>query len=211
MPLDHPIRVAVADDHPIARQGIATLVDSAGDMRIVAELPDGESALALTDGADVLLIDLRLPGMDGLEATRRLRDAHADVDVVILTAFDDPRSATEAVEAGARGYVLKTAGGDEILETVRMVARGHVVFGAHVWESLAGNEQPSGDKEVQLSPRASQVLRLLSRGLGNREIGEELGVSVETVKTHIERLYKRLGVNGRTDAVAKALRAGLIE
>lgn len=212
MQTDHLIRVAVADDHPIARQGLATLVDSADDMMIVAEVPDGESALALTDGADVLLIDLRLPGIDGLEATRRLRDAHAAVDVVILTAFDDPRSATEAVHAGARGFVLKTAGGDEILETVRMVARGHVVFGGDVWEALAGRqEEASSDEEIQLSPRASQVLQLLSRGLGNREIGEELGVSVETVKTHIERLYKRLGVNGRTDAVAKALRAGLIE
>jgi DNA-binding NarL/FixJ family response regulator len=215
MRVDRPIRVAVADDHPIARQGVVTLIESAEDMTVVGEAVDGESALALADGAsgepDVLLIDLRLPGIDGLETTRRLGETHANVDVVILTAYDDPRAITEAVEAGAKAYVLKTAEGERILETVRMVANGHVVFDSAVWKALGEEEERSGAEEIHLSARGNDVLMLLSKGLGNREIAQELGLSIETVKTHAERLYKRLGVTTRTDAVAKALRAGLID
>ena len=205
------IRVAVADDHPIARQGIAALIDSADDMTVVAQVPDGESALALTDGADILLIDVRLPGMDGLETTRQLREADADIDVVIITAMDDAGCAAEAVQAGAKAYLLKTAEGDEILETVRMVAHGHVVFAEDTWQALTARQEPSDIDDVHLSPRANGVLVLLSKGLSNRQIAEEFGISIETVKTHVERLYKRLGVATRTDAVAKALRAGLID
>src|SRR5205085_1096604 len=184
------------------------------DMTLDGEVSDGESALALADldePPDVLLIDLRLPGIDGLETTRRLHEAHSDVGVLILTAHDDPRAIADAVHAGANAYVLKTADVDQILETVRMVAHGHVVFDASVWEELAAREESSEQEEIQLSPRAHEVLVLLSWGLSNREIAGELGVSSETVKTHVERLYKRLGVSTRTDAVAKALRAGLIE
>ncbi len=212
---DRPIRVAVADDHPIARQGVVALIETAEDMTVVGEAVDGESAVALAGRAsgepDVLLIDLRLPGIDGLEATRRLGETHAGVDVVILTAFDDPRSIAEAVQAGAKAYVLKTAEGEQILETVRMVASGHVVFDSAVWRALGEDEERPDAEEIHLSPRGNEVLVLLSKGRGNREIAEELGLSIETVKTHIERLYKRLGVTTRTDAVAKALRAGLID
>ncbi len=215
MDSDRPIRVAVADDHPIARQGVVALIETTEDMTVVGEAVDGESALALADRAsrepDVLLIDLRLPGIDGLETTRRLSVTHAGVDVVILTAFDEPRSIAEAVHAGAKAYVLKTAEADEILETVRMVARGHVVFDSAMWSALSEEEERSDTEEIHLSPRGKEVLLLLSKGLGNREIAEQLGLSIETVKTHIERLYKRLDVASRTDAVAKALRAGLIE
>jgi DNA-binding NarL/FixJ family response regulator len=212
---DGPIKVAVADDHPLARQGVVTLIQSAKDMTVVGEAVDGESALELVDRGsgepDVLLMDLRLPGIDGLETTRRLGETHAEVDVVILTAYDEPRSIAEAVHAGAKAYVLKTAEGEEILETVRMVARGHVVFDSAMWDALSEEEERSDTEEIHLSPRGSEILVLLSKGFGNREIAEELGVSIETVKTHIERLYKRLGVTTRTDAVAKSLRAGLIE
>ncbi len=215
MDSDRPIRVAVADDHPIARQGVVALIETTEDMTVFGEAVDGESALALADRAsgepDVLLIDLRLPGIDGLETTRRLGETHAGVDVVILTAYDEPRSIAEAVHAGAKAYLLKTAEGEEILETVRMVARGHVVFDSAMWSALSAEDESSDTEEFHLSPRGKQILVLLSKGLGNREIAEELGLSIETVKTHIERLYKRLGVPTRTDAVAKALRAGLIE
>jgi DNA-binding NarL/FixJ family response regulator len=214
---DQPIRVAIADDHPIARQGVVTLISSTEDMTVVGEVADGESALALADredAPDVLMLDLRLPGIDGLETTRRLHAAHAEVGALILTAYDDPHAVAEAVQAGARAYVLKTAAVEQILETIRMVARGHVVFDSAVWETLSHHEETpatSSGQEISLSPRTKEVLILLSWGLGNREIADELALSIETVKTHVERLYKRLGVTTRTDAVAKALRAGLIE
>jgi len=211
---DQLIRVAVADDHPIARQGVVTVVSSAEDMTVVGEVADGESALALADrenAPDVLMLDLRLPGIDGLETTRRLHQTHAEVGALILTASDDPHAVAEAVQAGAKAYVLKTAAVEQILETIRMVARGHVVFDSAVWETLSAHEETPATEDIPLSPRTKEVLILLSWGLCNREIAEELGLSVETVKTHIERLYKKLGVTTRTDAVAKALRAGLIE
>jgi DNA-binding NarL/FixJ family response regulator len=210
------IRVGIAEDHPIARQGLIQLLETTDDIVVVGEASDGESAIHLADPGsgepDVILIDVRMPGMDGLEATRRLARLHPEVSVVILTAYDDQQSITEALRAGAKGFVVKTAGGEEILETVRMVARGHVVFDSSVWSILGSEGEDEADPgKVQLSRREYEVLQLLSRGLGNREIAQELGLSIETVKTHIERLFKRLGVTTRTDAVAKALRAGIIE
>jgi DNA-binding NarL/FixJ family response regulator len=190
------------------------LIESTDDIVVAGEASDGEAAIHLADAGsgepDVILIDVRMPGIDGLEATRQLTKLHPDVGVVILTAYDDPGSITEALRAGAKAFVLKTAEADEILETVRMVARGHVVFDSSVWSALGGADDASSEN-IKLSPREYEVLQLLSRGLGNREVAEELGVSIETVKTHIERLYKRLGVTTRTDAVAKALRSGIIE
>jgi DNA-binding NarL/FixJ family response regulator len=182
------------------------------DMVVVGEATDGESAVHLPEDAsevpDVLLVDVRMPGIDGLEVTRRISERYPDVGVVIITALDDPRSASQAVRAGARAYVVKTAEPEEILETVRMVAHGHVVFDSSVLQAI-GRE--SSEPSLQLPRRETEVLQLLSRGLGNREIAEELDVSLETVKTHIERLFKHLGVTSRTDAVAKALRSGLID
>jgi DNA-binding NarL/FixJ family response regulator len=154
---------------------------------------------------------VRMPGIDGLEATRQLAHHHPDVGVVILTAYDDPGSVTEALRAGAKAFVPKTSEGEEILETVRMVASGHVVFASSVWSALGEEDDASNRGIAELSPREYEVLELLSRGFGNREVAAKLGLSVETVKTHIERLYKRLDVTTRTDAVAKALRAGIIE
>jgi DNA-binding NarL/FixJ family response regulator len=182
------------------------------DMVVVGEATDGESAVHLPEDAtevpDVLLVDIRMPGIDGLEVTRQITERYPNVSVVIITAYDDARSASQAVRAGARAFVLKTAEPQEILETVRMVAHGHVVFDSTVLQAL-GRE--TGQSGVQLPRREMQVLQLLSRGLGNKEIAEELNVSLETVKTHVERLFKHLGVTSRTDAVAKALRTGLID
>jgi DNA-binding NarL/FixJ family response regulator len=185
---------------------------TAEDMVVVGEATDGESAIHLPEVAsevpDVLIVDVRMPGVDGLEVTRQIHQRYPDVNVVIITAYDDPRSASQAVRAGARAYVLKTAEPEEILETIRMVAHGHVVFDSSVLQALS---RESEQQTLQLPRREIQVLQLLSRGKGNREIAEQLDVSVETVKTHVERLFKHLGVTSRTDAVAKALRTGLIE
>ena len=209
------IKVVVAEDHPIARHGIVQLLEGTEEFVVVGEAPSGEAALDLaegiTSGPTIFLVDLRLPGIDGLETTRRLASVCPDAGVVILTAFEDTRSMVEAVRAGAKAYVVKSARRDEILDTVRMVAHGHVVFASGVWDALAHQGTAPDAGTARLTRRESQVLTLLSRGLTNREIADELGLSAETVKTHLERLYKRLGVNARTDAVAKAFRSGLLE
>lgn len=212
--MDKVIRVGIAEDHPIARQGLVQLLESAEDMVVVGQAADGQEALELAESEtgepDVMLVDVRLPDIDGLEVTRRLTREHPDLGVVVLTAYDEPGYLTEAVIAGAKAYMLKTAEGDEVLETVRMVASGHAVFDAKVWDAL-GNEGRSTGREYGLTEREMDVLRLLGSGYGNRDIAQRLGLSTNTVKTHVERIFKRLGVGDRTDAVAKAFRAGIID
>ncbi len=202
----------VVDDHPLTRGGIVHLLETTDDLLVVGQASSGEAVLDLADGPDegpdVLLVDLRMPDLDGLEITRRLTEKHSNVRVVILTAHDDDRMASEAALAGARAYVLKTAEGEELVETVRMVANGHAVFDTSVLRALA--HESSAPAVETMSAREREVLLLLARGLKNRQIAEELELSPETVKTHIERLFRRLGASDRTDAVARALRSGVI-
>jgi DNA-binding NarL/FixJ family response regulator len=208
------IRVGVAEDHPLAREGLVQLLESAGDMVVVGEAADGEEAMELAGSEagepEVFLVDIRLPGIDGLEVTRRLSRQHPDVQVIILTAYEDPAYATEAVRAGAKAYVLKTAEGEEVLDTVRMVAHGHAVLDNSVWDALADEGKSRGER-YGLTRREMDVLRLLGRGYRNRQIAESLGLSPTTVKTHVARIFKRLEVSDRTDAVVKAFRLGIIE
>jgi DNA-binding NarL/FixJ family response regulator len=211
---DKVIRVGVAEDHPLAREGLVQLLESAEDIVIVGEAADGEEALELADSVggepDIFLVDINLPGMDGLEVTRRLSDMHPDVRVIIITANEDPAYATEAVKAGAKAYVLKSADGEEVLDTVRMVAHGHAVLDRRAWNAQA-EQGHSGAEQFGLTAREMDVLRLLGKGYRNREIAESLGLSPTTVKTHIARIFKRLEVSDRTEAVVKVLRLGIIE
>jgi len=211
---DRVIRVGVAEDHPLAREGLVQLLESADDIVIVGEAADGEEALKLADSVagepDIFLVDIRLPGIDGLEVTRRLSDEHPDVRVIILTANEDPAYATEAMKAGAKAYVLKSAEGEEVLDTVRMVAHGHAVLDRNVWNALAEQGRSRGE-QFGLTAREMDVLSLLGKGYRNREIADSLGLSPTTVKSHVARIFKRLGVSDRTDAVVKAFRLGIIE
>jgi len=211
---DKVIRVGVAEDHPLAREGLVQLLESAEDIVIVGEAADGEEALKLADSItgepDIFLVDIRLPGIDGLEVTRRLKDEHPDVRVIILTANEDPAYATEAMKAGAKAYVLKSAEGEEVLDTVRMVAHGHAVLDRRAWKAL-GEQGRSRGEQFGFTAREMDVLRLLGKGYRNREIAESLGISPTTVKTHVARIFRRLEVNDRTDAVVTAFRLGIIE
>jgi DNA-binding NarL/FixJ family response regulator len=211
---DRVIRVSVAEDHPLAREGLVQLLESAEDIVIVGEAADGEEALELADSVggepDIFLVDIQLPGIDGLEVTRRLSDEHPHVRVIILTANEDPAYATKAVRAGAKAYVLKSADGEEVLDTVRMVAHGHAVLDRGVWNSLAERGR-SRREQFGLTAREMDVLRRLGKGYRNREIAESLGLSPTTVKTHVARIFKRLDVSDRTDAVVTAFRLGIIE
>jgi DNA-binding NarL/FixJ family response regulator len=211
---DKVIRVGVAEDHPLARESLVHLLESAEDFVIVGEAADGEEALGLADSVagepEIFLVDMGLPGMDGLEVTRRLSDEHPDVRVIILTTNEDPADATEAMKAGAKACVLKSADGEEVLETVRMVAHGHAVLDRGVWDARAEQRRARAG-QFGLTAREMDVLDLLGRGYRNREIAESLGLSQSTVKTHVARIFKRLDVSDRTDAVVTAFRLGIIE
>jgi DNA-binding NarL/FixJ family response regulator len=210
------IKVAIADDHSLVRQGLRRYLDTADDIKVVGEAATGEEALALVEKAspDIVLLDIRMPEMDGLEAARRVRDRFPEVGVIMLTAYDDRQFVVEAVRAGARGYVLKARDAEHLIQTVRLVAGGNMVIDPQLVVALA--EELSTVKERDrkaetLTAREIEVLQLLAFGHTNRDIAEKLFISPDTVKTHLEHIFEKLGASDRTAAVAEALRRRLIE
>jgi DNA-binding NarL/FixJ family response regulator len=212
------IKVLIADDHTLVRQGIRQYLEMAGDIEVTDEADDGTQVLELLEKADslpdVALIDLRMPGMDGVETCRRIREQFPDVEVVMLSAYDDRQFVVESVRAGARGYVLKTRDAEDLIQTVRLVASGNLVIDPDLVVALA--EELSQVKERNrraetLTARELEVLQLLAFGRTNREIAEELELSPDTVKTHLTHIFEKLGESDRTAAVAEALRRHLIK
>jgi DNA-binding NarL/FixJ family response regulator len=203
------IRVLVADDHPIVRSGIVALLQTAGDVEVVAEASTGEEAveLATRHDPDVVLMDLRMPGIDGDEATARILAARPGTRVLILTTYESDDSILTAIEAGASGYLLKAAPQDEILAGLRAVARGDVALAPRIAALLV---QRVKTPAPSLSPRETEVLRLVAAGRSNPEIAATLFVSEATVKTHLLHVFEKLGVNDRTRAVTRAMELGLI-
>jgi DNA-binding NarL/FixJ family response regulator len=210
---DGVIRIGVADEHALARTGLVSLLRSNEGMSVVGEVADGAAAfdLACDEQPDVMVVDLRMTDIDGFEITRRISARRPSVAVVVVGPRGGEREAGPAIEAGARAYVLRTTPPEEVLETVRMVASGHVVLPGQA--TLAFVEAEAGDRGGTpiLSTRELDVLRLLARGFTNRQIAGTLVLSVETVKTHVERLIRRLGAADRTEAVAIGFRSGLLE
>lgn len=203
------IRVLVADDHPVVRSGIAALVGAADDLELVGEATDGLAAvsLALTTRPDVVLMDLRMPGIDGDEATARILAADDRIRVLILTTYETDASIIPAIEAGASGYLLKAAPEAEILAGIRSVAAGGMALAPSIAAALvrrAATPPPS------LSPRELEVLRLVASGRSNPEIAEALFLGEATVKTHLQHVFGKLGVADRTRAVTKAMELGLL-
>lgn len=203
------IRVLVADDHPIVRGGIVALLSAAGDMTVVAEAADGLEAVRLAGehAPDVVLMDLRMPGIDGDEATARILAATPSARVVILTTYESDASILTAIEAGASGYLLKAAPQEEILAGVRSVARGEVALAPSIAAKLV---QRVARPAVTLSPRETEVLALVAQGSSNPEIARQLFLSEATVKTHLLHVFEKLGVSDRTRAVTRAMELGLL-
>lgn len=203
------IRVLVADDHPIVRGGIVALLGAADDIEVVGESADGLSAVA--DAAalspDLVLMDLRMPGLDGDEATARILAADPRIRVVILTTYETDGSILTAMEAGASGYLLKAAPQEEILAGVRSVARGEVALAPSIATMLVRHV---GRQSVTLSPRETEVLALVAHGLSNPEIAKRLFLGEATVKTHLVHVFDKLGVGDRTRAVTRAMELGLL-
>ena len=193
------ITVLIVDDHPLVRAGLRGLLSATDDLAVVAEAGDGETAmaLALVHAPDVVLMDLSMPGIDGVEATRRLLQASPRLPVVILTSFQGEARVAEAMRSGAIGYLLKDSDPDEVLGAIRAAAAGEVPIDPRVARALLPTA--SGIRPV-LSARESEVLRLITDGLSNKQIASQLGIAERTVKVHAGNIFRQLGVADRTSA-----------
>jgi two-component system, NarL family, response regulator LiaR len=205
------IRVVLADDHALVREGTAELLGRAGDILVVGQAADGREAVRLATALrpDVLVIDLAMPGLDGLEATRRVLAAVPGTAVLALTAHDEEPYVRAMLDAGARGYLTKSARGHQVVDAIRTVAHGGVVMGGPNVLERALRDGGRGERSP-LSPRELDVLRAAARGLGNKQIGRELGLSARTVQTHLTSIFAKLGVASRTEAVLYAIERGWV-
>ena len=203
------IRVLVVDDHPVVRDGLRGMLDGQPDLDVVGEAADGEQALAAVArcAPDVVLMDLRMPVLDGVGAIRRLAADHPEVRVLVLTTYDEDHEIVRAVEAGATGYLLKDMPREELLRAIRAAARGESVLAPHVAARLLGRLRAPA---AEPSERELEVLALVARGLTNRAIARQLHISEATVKTHLVHAFAKLNVDDRTAAVTAALERGLL-
>jgi len=194
------ITVLLVDDHQMVRTGLATLLGSTDDIRVVAQSGDGADAVAEASRTrpDVVLMDLSMPGVDGVEATRQILAEQSEVKVVVLTSFADRGRVSDALAAGAVGYLLKDCEPAELLAAVRAAHAGHVPIDPRVAGVLLPDT--TSRPEDAMSPRELEVLRLVAQGLANKQIGRRLGISERTVKAHLGRVFRQLGVADRTSA-----------
>ncbi|GGT85987.1 response regulator transcription factor [Streptomyces violascens] len=210
------LKVIVADDQAAVREPLAAVLGLSGDIEVVAAAADGSQVLTAVAGGpvDVVLMDLRMPVMDGIEATRRLTEEHPEVAVVVLTTFADDDSILAALSAGARGYLTKNAGREDIARAIRAAAAGQSVLDREVQDRLLATARTKAPTPQQplpgdITPREREVLTLIGQGLPNRAIAEKLFISEATVKTHINNLFAKADIRDRADAVRRAIAAGL--
>lgn len=201
------IRVMTADDHPVVRTGISAIVANQPDMSVVAEAVDGVDAVTMYDrySPDVVLMDLRMPRLDGVAATRAIVEAHPEARVVALTSYEGDADIYRALDAGACGYLIKDMVGSDVVGAIRSAAAGRRVVPPAVAGRLA-----EFTPRVDLTHREVEVLRLTAKGLRNRDIGRVIGRTEETVKVHLKNIMAKLGVDDRTEAVTLALQRGII-
>jgi two-component system nitrate/nitrite response regulator NarL len=214
-PKQERVRVLVADDHPIYREGIVRAVKERPDLELVGEAEDGRSALEEIKrvGPDVALLDIRMPGLEGPQVLNALQRDGVKTSVIFLSAFMEGELAYETVAAGARGYLSKESAREEICDAIVAVARGGTALAPEAQAGLAAQvqEREREDRAPQLTPREREVLHLIAEGLSAPEIGRHIHLSPTTVKSHLHKLYEKLGVSDRAAAVAEAMRRGLLE
>lgn len=201
------IRVIIVDDHPVVRFGLAAIIGLQPDMMVVAEAGSGEEACSecASKQADVVLMDLRLPGLSGVEAIQAIRKVHPEIRFIVLTTYDGDEDIHRALEAGAQAYLLKAMSHVELVNAIRKVHSGFKFIPATVSKRLS--ERPP---HSELSARELEVLKLIVSGLSNKEIGESLGISEATVKWHLNIIFSRLNVSDRTQATVVALQRGIV-
>jgi DNA-binding NarL/FixJ family response regulator len=214
-----PVRVALIDDQTLVRQGIRGLLELSDRVEVVAEADDGSEALELArrHRPEVILMDMRMPRMSGAEATRALCDAGIETPVIILTTFDDHEQVLEGIKAGAKGYLLKDVSLESLIDAIESVAAGKTMIQPGVTEALLrglsrqSSAFASSDMPESLTPRETEVIRMMAGGYSNREIAEALSKSEGTIKNHVSNILAKLGVRDRTRAVLKAIELGMLQ
>jgi DNA-binding NarL/FixJ family response regulator len=209
------IRVMIVDDHLVVREGLKQLLEIEEDIRVVAEAGSGLECLEMMEKTlpDLVFMDVRMPGISGIETARLVCQRHPQVKVIVLTIYEDDQYVREAIKAGAKGYVLKQVGRDELIRIVRDVMEDRAFLDPKVASAVFDHVKGGAGKtqrEGTLTQRELEVLQQIAEGSSDRTIGEALHISEHTVRSHIKNLYRKLGVSSRAHAVAKALREGII-
>jgi DNA-binding NarL/FixJ family response regulator len=208
------MRVMIVDDHPVTRDGLRAALGTAEDVEVVGEASSGEEAVKVVNEVtpDVVFMDVRMPGMNGIEATRAIRQGNPDTRVILFTVDESRASIAEAIQAGVSGYLLKDVGVDELVSAARLALEGKAVIHPTLTQAFIEEVRLVDRKpEAPLSRREIEILQRVAYGATTKEVADKLGISPHTVKTHLERIFEKLGANDRAQAVAIAIRQGLVE
>jgi DNA-binding NarL/FixJ family response regulator len=208
------IRALIVDDHPVTREGLRTALELSDDVIVVVgEAATGEEAVeqARSLSPDVVFMDVRMPGMDGIEATRRIKDAAPDTKVILITVDESRGAVSEAIQAGVSGYLLKDATPDALVDAARNAVEGNAVIHPHLTKTFIEEASTADEpRATPLSKREREILQKVADGATTRQVASDLGISPHTVKTHLERIFEKLGANDRAQAVAIAIRTGIV-
>ncbi len=213
------VNVMVVDDHEVVREGLVRILEKQGGIRVVAVARSGEEALSKVEkfAPDVVIVDIQLPGINGIEVIRRIKKSHPEIEAITLTVYDDEEFAMQAIKAGAIGYVIKDAAKEELVKAVLAAAGGETLISTSVARKLldemgspGARKRPRSEDAAGLSQRETDVLKLMARGYNNRQIADLLFISELTVKVHIRNIFKKIKVTDRTNAVLYAIEKGIV-
>jgi len=210
-----PVKILIADDHPVVREGLSAMLNKEADIQVVGEAENGAQAInkAKELQPDIVLMDLRMPEVDGVEAMRQIRGENPDIQFIVLTTYDNDEYIFKGIEAGARAYLLKDAPREELFKAIRAVYKGESLIeptvAGKVLERFVELSRQAQAPDA-LSDREIEVLELMAKGAANKEIAIELSITESTVKTHIQSIFQKLGVSDRTEAVTQAIKEGII-